>query len=152
MTSFIRVGANKSARVPDEVVVMDSTVWISALHFGGIPRRALKFAAQQHRIVCSDYIRSEVDRTLTVKFGWNAAKVQTAMFESLGTTPDLLLPRKLKGVCRDPNDDLILECAIINKARTIVSGDRDLLVLDPYAGISILSPRQYLDRWAPAVF
>jgi predicted nucleic acid-binding protein len=52
---------------------------------------------------------------------------------------------KLSGVCRDPKDDFILECAVTGNADRIVTGDKDLLSLDPYGPIRILTPRQYLD-------
>jgi putative PIN family toxin of toxin-antitoxin system len=47
-------------------------------------------------------------------------------------------------VCRDPNDNHILELAISDTAECIVSEDADLLVLNPYQGIPILSPDSFL--------
>jgi predicted nucleic acid-binding protein len=47
-------------------------------------------------------------------------------------------------VCRDPKDDKFLEVAVAGQADVIVSGDEDLLILDPYAGIPIVSPRGFL--------
>jgi predicted nucleic acid-binding protein len=46
--------------------------------------------------------------------------------------------------CRDPNDDMVLECAVVAGAQVIVSGDKDLLALDPYNGIRIVSPAEFL--------
>ncbi len=51
----------------------------------------------------------------------------------------------LIGVCRDPKDDMVLDCAVQAAAQYIVSGDRDLLVLGRYAGISIVTPRAFLN-------
>ncbi len=45
-------------------------------------------------------------------------------------------------VCRDPDDDKVLALAIAAQADLIVSGDNDLLVLQPFKGIPILSPAQ----------
>jgi uncharacterized protein len=47
--------------------------------------------------------------------------------------------------CRDPEDDKFLETAINGEADCIVSGDADLLVLDPFEGVRILTPRQFLE-------
>jgi putative PIN family toxin of toxin-antitoxin system len=47
-------------------------------------------------------------------------------------------------VCRDPDDDMVLATAIAGEADVMVTGDEDLLVLGSHAGISILSPRQFL--------
>lgn len=50
----------------------------------------------------------------------------------------------LAGVCRDPNDDMILACAVAAGARYLVTRDQDLLVLRRYAGIDILPPETML--------
>lgn len=46
--------------------------------------------------------------------------------------------------CRDPRDDKFLEVAVTGKADVIVSGDQDLLALDPYAGIPIVPANAFL--------
>jgi len=51
-------------------------------------------------------------------------------------------------VSRDPDDDHVLAAALGAEAQLIVSGDRDLLVLGAFHGISILSAAQALDRIA----
>jgi predicted nucleic acid-binding protein len=43
---------------------------------------------------------------------------------------------------------MVLECALIGGAELIVSGDKDLLTLKAYSGISIITPRAYLDLFA----
>lgn len=48
--------------------------------------------------------------------------------------------------CRDPNDDKFLEVAVSGKADVIVSGDEDLLVMNPFAGIPILPPATFLSK------
>ncbi|MFZ4815615.1 MAG: putative toxin-antitoxin system toxin component, PIN family [Phototrophicaceae bacterium] len=48
--------------------------------------------------------------------------------------------------CRDPKDNKFLELAVEGKADSIISGDEDLLVLHPFSGIQILTPRQFIDR------
>ena len=47
---------------------------------------------------------------------------------------------------RDAADDRVLEVAVNGRATTIVTGDRDLLVLHPFRGIVIVTPREYLVR------
>ena len=47
--------------------------------------------------------------------------------------------------CRDPKDDKFLALALAGQATTILSGDADLLALNPFRGIGILTPRRYLD-------
>ena len=48
-------------------------------------------------------------------------------------------------VCRDPKDDMFLETAVVALADCIISGDQDLLVLDPFRGIPILTASAFLE-------
>jgi len=50
-------------------------------------------------------------------------------------------------VCRDVKDDKFLELAVSGRADCIVSGDSDLLTLNPFRGIPILTPREFLDNF-----
>jgi putative PIN family toxin of toxin-antitoxin system len=47
-------------------------------------------------------------------------------------------------VVRDPNDDMILGCAIAAHADVLVTRDKDLLTLETYEGIAILAPEDFL--------
>jgi uncharacterized protein len=47
--------------------------------------------------------------------------------------------------CSDPKDNKFLELAISSKADVIISGDQDLLILNPFKKIKILNPKQFLD-------
>jgi putative PIN family toxin of toxin-antitoxin system len=49
-------------------------------------------------------------------------------------------------VCRDPKDDKFLDLAVSGRASYIITGDNDLLVLNPFEGIQVLSPSQFLIR------
>jgi len=48
-------------------------------------------------------------------------------------------------VSRDPKDDKFLEVAVEGRADVIVTGDEDLLVLDPYESIPIVGARAFLE-------
>ena len=52
---------------------------------------------------------------------------------------------ELKEIAADPDDDKVLECAVVANATHIVSGDRKhLLPLGTYRGIRIVSPAEFL--------
>jgi putative PIN family toxin of toxin-antitoxin system len=53
-------------------------------------------------------------------------------------------PAERVTACRDPKDDKFLEIAVAGEADVIVSGDQDLLVLHPFAGIPIVPPNAFL--------
>lgn len=46
--------------------------------------------------------------------------------------------------CRDPSDNKFLELAVSRKATHIVTGENDLLVLNPFQGKRILTPSEFL--------
>jgi predicted nucleic acid-binding protein len=46
-------------------------------------------------------------------------------------------------ICRDRSDLPILGTAKAGKAKYIVSGDKDLLILKKYLGIAIMDPRAF---------
>lgn len=49
--------------------------------------------------------------------------------------------------CRDPKDDKFLEVAVNGQAFAIVTGDKDLLVLNPFRDIAIITAREFLDSF-----
>ena len=49
-----------------------------------------------------------------------------------------------RGICRDPKDECILECAERAEAERIVSGDHHPLSLASYRGIRIMTAREYV--------
>jgi len=56
--------------------------------------------------------------------------------------------KRLTVVRRDPDDNKFLECAVTGGAQYLVTGDRDLLELGSYRGISIVTAGEFLNRMA----
>ena len=52
-------------------------------------------------------------------------------------------------ICRDRDDDVVLATALAGACDAIVTGDQDLLVLDPFRGIRVISPTAFW-RWESA--
>jgi len=55
------------------------------------------------------------------------------------------LPESIPRICRDPDDDRVIACAVVGEADVIVSGDRDLLALERVGRIFIQSAAQFLE-------
>jgi putative PIN family toxin of toxin-antitoxin system len=126
-------------------LIFDSGVWVSAIRFGGVPRQAIVKALLQDEInICAE-IENEIVRIMRRKFAVMENEVRARMEIFLQKSKRVPVAGKLSGICRDPKDDFILECAVTGNADRIVTGDKDLLSLDPYGAIRILTPRQYLD-------
>ncbi len=128
------------------IVVFDSGNWISAIRFGGVPQDAIIRALQHDRIAICAEIEEEVIRNMRRKFGFPEIDVRSEMAVFLANSIRVELKRTLTGICRDPKDDFILECALTGNADLIVTGDKDLLSLQLFRGIQIVTPREYLDQ------
>jgi putative PIN family toxin of toxin-antitoxin system len=126
-------------------IVVDTNVIVSALVFGGLPRRVFEVVEGGRCEFCySSGIESETRRVLRDKFGWDEGRLDRYLpgLWSLGVraTPR----RRVNAVKDDPDDNRILECALAAGADAIVSGDGHLLRLTAYEGIAILTPREFL--------
>jgi predicted nucleic acid-binding protein len=51
----------------------------------------------------------------------------------------------VRGVCRDPDDDIFLTAALSGGVNHIISGDRDLQALVEYQGVQVVSPREFAE-------
>jgi putative PIN family toxin of toxin-antitoxin system len=127
------------------IVVLDSGIWISAFQFGGIPQTALDSAFSDHEIAICDQIMTEVRATLVRKFSWKDEEVLELLKEYVGDGTLVEVTGDIQGICRDPKDDMVFECAIKSDAGVIVSGDKDLLSVDTYEGIKVFTARQFVD-------
>jgi putative PIN family toxin of toxin-antitoxin system len=127
--------------------VIDTNVVVSGLIFPGtIPAKAI-LKAQKGTVLASEAMRSEVlevfSRARFDRYVSREYRQQLAASFILATE-DVLVVNPIR-VCRDPRDDKFLEAAAHGRADAIVTGDLDLLALDPFYGIRILTPGAYLD-------
>ncbi len=126
-------------------VVIDSNVWISALVFGGNPRRIIKEAIDNGwAIVVSEEIFTEVRRIINTKFSDFVDDFESLQAVLLPYIDTVKLGRITVTECRDDDDNRVLETAVIGDASAIVTGDKDLLVLLKYKNIDIKTPAQFL--------
>jgi putative PIN family toxin of toxin-antitoxin system len=88
-------------------------------------------------------IDAEIARVLTEKFSWEQHRATSAL-QTILTSGIRVKIRGTVKVCRDPHDDMFLECAALAKADVLVAGDKDLLTLGVYKGSRIVTPLEYL--------
>jgi putative PIN family toxin of toxin-antitoxin system len=127
------------------IVVLDSGIYVSALEFGGPPKEAVAFAVASDELLICDEIEGEVVPVMCDKFGHHANEILRRLSDYLREATRIVVHRRLAGICRDPNDDFILECAALGNADLIVTGDKDLISMKSCGTTRILTPRQYLD-------
>ena len=132
-------------------VVLDTNILISAFVFAGICLRLVERCLDDHRIILSDAILAEFSRVLIDRFDYDHDAVREAI-ESMMSSAEIVQPATFDTqICRDPDDDAILGTAIAGNADCIVTGDNDLLVLERFQGVDIISPSEFAlyeaERW-----
>ena len=128
----------------------DTNVIVSAvLLAASVPRRAFDKALDEGKILISVPTLLELSEALSRK-KLNAYLLEEERMHFLVA---LLKEAEMVEItetitdCRDAKDNKFLELAVSGKADCIVSGDADLLVLNPFRGIPILTPREFLTRY-----
>lgn len=127
-------------------VVADTNIYISALMFGGLPGSFLDLAfLRSFQLVTSPALLDELDEKLRLKFGVSQHDA-TRVRAKIESTALVVKPTTtLQVITDDPDDDRVLECAVAGEADCIVSGDRHLLKLGSYQGISIVTAREFME-------
>jgi putative PIN family toxin of toxin-antitoxin system len=129
--------------------VADTNIILSRLFFiDSVPARAMRRATAEYQlIVCSETLR-ELESVLSrPKFDiYLTLNERLQFFHRLHLSALPIEDIPAIAACRDPKDDKFLALALAGHASMILSGDQDLLILHPFRGIDILTPRQYLDR------
>ena len=127
-------------------VVVDTNVIVSAIRFGGIPRQVWDrcLTDRNIKLISSQEIIAEISRVLTTKFGWpdNLIEELRQVIESSSHT---VYPKLILNVVRDKGDDKFIEAAVEGQAEYIISGDKDLLDMQSYGDIKIITPAKFLE-------
>lgn len=129
--------------------VFDTNVLVSALLLNdSVPGQALGRALNSGTLlISSDFIRELANVLGRDKFDRYIVRDERDRFlEALVRESELVEATERVRVCRDPEDNRILELAVNGDASVIVTGDRDLLVLNPFRGVRIVNPAEFL-KW-----
>ena len=125
-------------------VFCDTNVLIAALVADGLCRDIVKRRLPLVDLFTSLALLKELESTLRTKFRVDPADLP--LLAAYQERASLVKPAKLsRAVCRDPDDDVVLATAKAAGADCILTGDRDLLVLERFESITILSPRAFVE-------
>ena len=120
---------------------------ISALlSLRGSPFRCLSLAKEGivQSVTCQEILH-EFQEKLEVKFDYSSLRARMAADEVRDFSRLVVITNTLEVVNTDPDDDKVLECAVVGGATRIVTGDRrHLLPLGSYQGISIVTAADFL--------
>jgi len=125
--------------------VFDTNVLVAAFVAEGICSRLLtRGRRKQFCLIVCPIILQEFERVLIKKFSATRNETRSALRIVSEAVHSVVHPSQpVQSVCRDPDDDAILACALEARADYLVTGDEDLLELKGFKGIRILTPRDF---------
>jgi len=135
-----------------ERIVLDTNVLISgALSTTSTPAPALGRAVADGQLLASAAtLRELIEKLRSKKFDpYVSLERRDALLLALAPLIEIIEIIQVVDICRDPKDNKFLEVAVNGRASVIVSGDGDLRALNPFRGIAILTPAEYLERQTP---
>jgi putative PIN family toxin of toxin-antitoxin system len=134
-------------------IVIDANVFISAA-FGGTPLDAVSKAFSTGDVFLSPDLIKEIDgtlRRLSPRLGEEKAEFLLTLWRKLASLCTILEPGEKVSICRDPKDDAYLHLCVVAEAHFLITGDKDLLAVDPGKvsvlpdRLRIVSPRRFLE-------
>ncbi len=131
------------------IVVFDTNTLFSGLGWQGSPYRCLELARnrQIESITCRE-ILLELREKLQTKQNRSPIDAAVDIEQILAFSRLVEIPNNLKVVVDDPDDDMVIECAVVGQATHIITGDKHLLSLNKYQDIDIVKAADFLNLLA----
>lgn len=128
-------------------VVFDTNIYISAISYGGKPRYGMELARKGlFRLFVSPEILEELEEELTEP-PFNISKRDIKkILSGIKKYVKIIKPTTRVNICRDVKDNMLLNCAIDSMSRYLVTGDKDLLVIEKIKNIDIVSISQFMEN------
>lgn len=129
-------------------IVIDTNVVISAIFFGGKPRQFINLVMDGS---IDAYLTAEIMLEYRDTFDYLCQKYPSRFDDQplnmiIGAMK-LIEARHTVRVCRDPDDDKFIECALDADCHYIISGDKDLLAIEAYDKTRILTVSEFLEAY-----
>lgn len=125
---------------------MDTNVLVAAFAARGLCAEVFQVCLADHKIVLSESIISEVERALLKKISL-PPPITKSIISFLREHTEIVSPSDINElICRDKDDLLIIGTAVSGNVKFLITGDEDLLVLEKYQDIEIISPREFWKR------
>jgi putative PIN family toxin of toxin-antitoxin system len=129
------------------IALYDTNIFISGTFWRGLPRRALHLAKRgKVEVVTCESLLGELRDVLTRPDKPFRLSTQEAdkVINNVRSYVRLVMPTRKVDVCRDPDDNLVIECALAGGAQYIVTGDPDLKELQGFEEIEIVDVRTFV--------
>ncbi len=129
-------------------IVVDTNVVISGIFFGGNPRKIVEaVAAGSIDAYATTEIIDEYTEIIDSMIERKQGRINQSILSPLFSAMKIIETGTNIDVCRDPDDNKFIECAVDAKALYIVSGDNDLLDIKEYDGIRIITAKEFCDEY-----
>lgn len=126
-------------------VVIDTNIWVSYLIGSLLEDLDEKTLSKEIKIVVSEEMLkelSEVSSRPKFKNIFTTKRIKE-LFSLLDSYAIVVSPSQKVDACRDEKDNFLLEVALEGEADYLITGDEDLLVLNPFHGIKIIRPKDF---------
>ncbi len=111
----------------------------------------LEYCVRNHTLVTSKPLLRELEEKLAGKFGYSRQETREVVSLLQGKM-EVVEPAQLNPpVCRDPDDDVVLGTALASACDCVVTGDKNLLVLERFREIPILMPADFWRHEKPGM-
>lgn len=128
-------------------VVLDTNIIISAIGFGGKPRTVLLMVlGKKIHAITTPLLLAELEDVVYKKFPKLAVNFKKIV-KKLKKSFIIVQPTKTLQIVRDTDNDRVIEAAIKGKCRYIITGDKDLLELNSFENIQIVTAEQFLSQF-----
>ena len=124
-------------------VLLDTNVLVAALVARGTCSDVLEHCVRQHDVITSQPLLDELAEVFERKFQQRRVDVRGAL-QLFAAKFVVVVPGELEPpTCRDRDDDVVLATGLAGRCAAIVTGDQDLLILDPFRDIRVLAPSTF---------
>ena len=129
-------------------IVIDTNVLISGVFFGGFPRKILSAVVGQKITACATAeIINEYEDIVQEMINRKQGHINRAILSPLIKAIEIIEPVTHVEICRDPDANKFLECAKDSHALYIVSGDNDLLIIEKFKNIQIVTAKDFCEKY-----
>jgi putative PIN family toxin of toxin-antitoxin system len=128
------------------VVTFDTNILLSGVGWRGRPYQCLELAraGRIEGVTCRELLE-ELSEKLVTKLRFSPAQVTDTIADLLTWLRLVSISNALDVVAADPDDNKVIECAVVGRATHIVTGDRrHLLPMGSYQGIDIVTAAEFL--------
>ena len=128
--------------------MIDTNVLISGVFFGGFPRKILSAVVNREITACATAeIIDEYEEIIQEMIDRKQGRINRNILTPLVKAMEIIEPVTHVEISRDPDDNKFLGCAKDSRSLYIVSGDKDLLVIDKYENIQIITAKEFCEKY-----